>query len=113
MTRVKLTYDDFVHFPADGKRHELIDGEHCVTASPNTRHQTVLARVYLEIGGWLKAHPVGQAFFAPYDVVLTNIDVVEPDLLYFTNQRAADVITPLTTPLLAGLEIPLTALLAD
>ena len=35
---VKLTYDDFVHFPDDGKRHELIDGEHYVTPSPNTRH---------------------------------------------------------------------------
>ena len=32
---VKLTYDDFVHFPDDGKRHELIDGEHYVTPSPN------------------------------------------------------------------------------
>ena len=30
---LKLTYDDFVLFPDDGKRHELIDGEH-VTPSP-------------------------------------------------------------------------------
>ena len=28
---VKLTYDDFLLFPDDGKRHELIDGEHYVT----------------------------------------------------------------------------------
>ena len=39
--RVKLTYDDFVQFPDDGLRHELIDGEHYVTPSPNTKHQTV------------------------------------------------------------------------
>ena len=26
--RLKLTYDDFLLFPDDGKRHELIDGEH-------------------------------------------------------------------------------------
>jgi hypothetical protein len=32
--RVKLTYDDFVQFPDDGRRHELIDGEHYVTPSP-------------------------------------------------------------------------------
>jgi hypothetical protein len=38
---LKLTYDDFVLFPDDGKRHELIDGEHYVTPSPNTKHQTV------------------------------------------------------------------------
>ena len=36
---VKLTYDDFLLFPDDGKRHELIDGEHYVTPSPNTKHQ--------------------------------------------------------------------------
>ncbi len=35
---VKLTYDNFVHFPDDGKRHELIDREHYVTPSPNTKH---------------------------------------------------------------------------
>jgi hypothetical protein len=40
---VKLTYDDFVRFPEDGKRHELIDGEHHVTPSPNTRHQRISA----------------------------------------------------------------------
>lgn len=36
---VKLTYEDFVPFPDDGKRHELIDGEHYVTPSPSTKHQ--------------------------------------------------------------------------
>lgn len=35
---VKLTYDDFLLFPDDGMRHELIDGEHYVTASPNLHH---------------------------------------------------------------------------
>ena len=37
---LKLTYDDFVQFPDDGKWHELIGGSHYVTPSPNTRHQT-------------------------------------------------------------------------
>ena len=91
----KLTYDDFVLFPDDGKRHELIDGEHYLTPSPNTRHQRILAKLHLLIGGWLDTHRIGQALFAPYDIVLSDIDVVEPDLLYFSNQRAAEVITPM------------------
>jgi len=41
---VRLTYDDLVHFPDDGKRHELIDGEHYVTPSPNLKHHTATAR---------------------------------------------------------------------
>jgi hypothetical protein len=39
---VKFTYDDFLNFPDDGKRHEIIDGEHFVTPSPNTKHQRVV-----------------------------------------------------------------------
>jgi Uma2 family endonuclease len=92
---VKLTYDDFVHFPDDGKRHELIDGEHYVTPSPNTRHQRIVGNIYLLIGVWLESRPIGQMFLAPYDVVFSEFDVVEPDLLYLSNERAVEVITPL------------------
>jgi hypothetical protein len=102
---VKLTYDDFLLFPDDGRRHELIDGEHYVTPSPNTKHQTVSMTLSILIGGWLEAHAIGRVYHAPFDVVLSRFDVVEPDLLYMSNARAADV---LTTPLLPGLELPLT-----
>ena len=90
---MKLTYDDFVLFPDDGKRHELIDGEHYVTPSPNTKHQQVSLNLIVEIGGWLKEHPIGRVFHAPYDVVLTLFDVVDPDLIYLSNERAAEVMT--------------------
>jgi Uma2 family endonuclease len=91
---VKLTYDDFVLFPDDGKRHEIIDGEHYVTPSPNTKHQTVSANLHWLVRSWLEEHPVGRVFYAPYDVVFSDFDVVEPDLLYLSNERAAAVITP-------------------
>ena len=41
MSGVKLTYDDYVHFPEDGLRHELIDGEHFVTPTPIRKHQAI------------------------------------------------------------------------
>ena len=91
--RVKLTYDDFLLFPDDGKRHELIDGEHYVTPSPNIRHQTILGNLYFLIRTWLEQHPVGRAFMAPLDVVFTQFDVVEPDLLFVSKIRAADILT--------------------
>ena len=90
---VKLTYDDFVLFPDDGQRHELIDGEHYVTPSPNLKHQKILGSLHLAIGGWLENHPIGQAYLSPFDVVFTRFDVVEPDLLYLSNERAAAVLT--------------------
>jgi Uma2 family endonuclease len=90
---VKLTYDDFVLFPDDGKRHELIDGEHYVTPAPNLRHQKIVGRLHLVVGSWLEANPIGEMFLSPLDVVFTDFDVVEPDLLYVSNERAATVLT--------------------
>jgi Uma2 family endonuclease len=92
-TDVKLTYDDFLLFPDDGKRHELIDGEHYVTPSPNTRHQRALGRLHFMIAAWLEEHPAGEVFFAPFDVVFTRFDVVEPDLLYISHERAPGILT--------------------
>jgi Uma2 family endonuclease len=92
---VKLTYDDFVQFPDDGLRHELIDGEHYVTPSPNTKHQSVSINLTVLIGSWLERNPIGRLFHAPFDVVFSTYDVVEPDLLYLSNERASDALTPL------------------
>ena len=91
--RVKLTYDDFLLFPDDGRRHELIDGEHYVTPSPNMKHQVISGNLHFMIRSWLEQHPVGRIFYAPFDVVFTNFDVVEPDLLYMSHARAAQVLT--------------------
>ena len=90
---VKLTYDNFVLFPDDGNRHELIDGEHYVTPSPNTAHQRIVGRLHLALGRYLETHPIGELFLAPFDVVFSHFDVVEPDLLYITNERRQDVLT--------------------
>ena len=83
----KFTYDDFVNFPNDRKRHEIIDGEHYVTPSPNTKHQAVSVYLVSSIHIYLRQHPIGHVFSAPFDVVLSDLDVVEPDLLYISRER--------------------------
>ena len=86
----RLTYDDFLLFPDDGRRHEIIDGEHYVTPSPNLRHQRLVGRLHLSIGNYLATHPgAGQVFLAPLDVVLSYHDVVEPDLLFVAGDQSA------------------------
>src|SRR5262245_59628273 len=89
--RVKLTYDDFVQCPDDGKRHELIDGEHYATPSPARKHQAIAWNLTVLIGNHLRAHPVGRAFAAPFDVVFSEFDVVEPDLLFISSARQEDI----------------------
>jgi Uma2 family endonuclease len=89
---VKFTYDDLANFPADGKRHEIIDGEHYVTPSPNTKHQAVSGNLFASLYTYLKQQPIGHVFTAPFDVVFSDLDVVEPDLLYVSRERL-DVLT--------------------
>jgi Uma2 family endonuclease len=89
---LKFTYDDYLLFPDDGKRHEVIDGEHYVTPTPNIRHQEIAGRLHFLVTAWLHEHPVGRIFFAPLAVIFSRIDVVEPDLLYVSNDRAAELL---------------------
>ncbi len=90
----RLTYDDFLLFPDDGKRHEIIDGVHYVTPSPNLRHQTLALRLALRLGSFLETHPeIGRLYFAPLDVVLSYHDVVEPDLLFVGGDQT-EILTP-------------------
>ncbi|MEA2166506.1 MAG: hypothetical protein QOK37_4633 [Thermoanaerobaculia bacterium] len=91
-TSTKMTYEDLLLLPEDGLRHEIIDGEHCVNASPIARHQRVSYRLILAIGNYLEEHAVGELFHAPFDIVFSRFDVVEPDLLYVSNERR-DIVT--------------------
>jgi Uma2 family endonuclease len=86
-TSTKMTYEDLLLLPEDGLRHEIIDGEHYVNASPITKHQRVSYRLILAIGVYLDEHPVGILFHAPFDVVFSRYDVVEPDLIFISNER--------------------------
>jgi Uma2 family endonuclease len=89
---VKLTYDDFVLFPDDGMRHELIDGEHYVTPAPNIRHQQTSMNLTFLIEASLRKNRIGKLFYASCDIVISQFDVVEPDLLYMSNERAASIL---------------------
>jgi len=85
--RRKLTYEDYLHLPDDGRRHEILDGEHYVTAAPYPRHQAILGDLYFSIQAFLRKNRLGRVFFAPVDVLLGQHDIVQPDLLYISNER--------------------------
>jgi Uma2 family endonuclease len=88
---IKVRYSDLLALPEDRKRHELIDGEHHVSASPTSRHQDVLRNLVLAICGFVIPRRLGKVLFAPFDVFLSEHDVVVPDLLYVKCERLAIV----------------------
>lgn len=83
----KLTYDDLLAMPDDGLRHEIIDGVLYVSPSPGTPHQFTVGKLHQALANYLDEHPVGEVYLAPFDVVFTQYDVVEPDLLFVRAER--------------------------
>jgi Uma2 family endonuclease len=89
-----LTYADLASFPDDGKRRELLDGELIVSPSPRVRHQEIVGRLLLLIGNHVAEHGGGRVYVALLDVVLSDINVLEPDLL-FVSQSQLEILTEL------------------
>lgn len=105
----KLTYADYAKIPADAFRHEIVEGEEFMTPAPNPDHQTAV----LNVGGMLRNHAhvagLGRVFVAPTDVVLSDHDVVQPDVLFIARDRigiigpkniqgAPDLVVEVTSP---------------
>lgn len=85
----KFTLQHYMNFPDDGLRHEIIDGEHYVSAMPILRHQLIAMRIIETFVFYLRDRPLGKLFPAPLAVILSDNDVVEPDLMFISNERAS------------------------
>jgi Uma2 family endonuclease len=84
--RPRVSYTDLCQQPEDGRRYEIYDGEVFVVPSPLPLHQIVAMNIY----DWLRYHPRTQRGFvaaAPLDIVFTEYNVVQPDVLYFEPER--------------------------
>lgn len=91
MTSVKvvLTYQDYAALPNDGKRYEILDGELNVSPAPGRRHQAVLLRLAVALHAHVTARGLGEVYIAPFDVILAETTIVQPDLIFVANDRLA------------------------
>ena len=88
-TRVILTYADYAAIPAEGRRYELHDGELSVTPAPVPDHQEITGNLYSILRPHVTAHRLGKLFFAPIDCVLSEVTIVQPDLVFLDTLRLA------------------------
>ena len=89
--RAGLTYADYVALPDDGRRYEILAGELAVTPAPGRRHQEVVGELFSVLHGHVKAHRLGQVFVSPFDVILDDTTIVQPDIVYVAIDRLAIV----------------------
>lgn len=85
----QYTYQDYLLFPEDGNRHEIIGGEHYVSPAPKRRHQITVGNFYYHLRSYLDQHLLGQILLSPFDVILSDWDVVQPDLLFISRERSS------------------------
>jgi Uma2 family endonuclease len=84
--RPRVSFADLERAPEDGRRYELYDGEVLVVPSPLPYHQVVA----LNIVELLRRHTAtrgGVTLAAPLDIVFSEYDVVQPDVVFFTARR--------------------------
>lgn len=86
VTTLMLTYRDYANIEGS-KRYEILDGELILAPSPNMTHHEVVANLETSLS------TLGRVYFAPTDVVFTDSDVLQPDVLFITKERQ-DIRTP-------------------
>jgi Uma2 family endonuclease len=87
----KLTAADWVRFPDDGLRYEILGGELHVSPPPTTGHQRISGHLYAHLREHLSAAERGEVFYAPTGVRLSDHDVAEPDLVVVLAEHAGRV----------------------
>ena len=85
--KIKFTIKDYMSLP-HGKRYQLLGGELIVAPSPTSKHQSILFRLARAMHDTVDSNQAGRVWVAPLDVVLSDYDVVQPDILFVSNTRA-------------------------
>lgn len=85
--KTKLSYQDYQNLPEDGNRYELINGELIMVAAPLTIHQIVSANIVFELQTYVKKTKSGIVLTSPIDVVLSEHNILQPDIVFIRNER--------------------------
>ncbi|MEW6743212.1 MAG: Uma2 family endonuclease [Planctomycetota bacterium] len=91
--RIKLTYAEYRLFPQDGRRHEIIDGDHYVNPAPDLYHQAISRRIQFQLYQQIEEPQLGEVINAPADLQLSETDIVQPDLMVVLRHRR-QIMTP-------------------
>src|SRR6266550_3293625 len=88
---IKLTYEDYVDLPDDGRRYEILDGDLEVSPAPAPKHQAVSGNLFSILHGHVQERGLGSVYYAPIDVLLADTSIVQPDLVFIDAARASIV----------------------
>ena len=90
--RKHWTWDDYARLPDDGRRYEVIEGALVVMTGPSYEHQFTVAEIHAVLRAWAAAGPGGDVLFAPLDVELAHDIVLQPDVIWISPDRIAQIV---------------------
>jgi Uma2 family endonuclease len=85
---LRYTYEDYARLP-DDRRYEVIDGQLYLTPAPTPYHQIVSRRIQRFLEDHVEKEKLGIVIQAPCDVVLSQFDVLQPDIFFISTGRLA------------------------
>ncbi len=80
MPALKLTWNDYLRLPDDGRRYEILDGDVVVSPSAGSPHQGIQAALSCQLFLRIQRRGLGRVF-GDLDCELLAHDIVRPDLL--------------------------------
>ncbi|HEY3132123.1 MAG TPA: Uma2 family endonuclease [Acidobacteriota bacterium] len=89
---VPFTYDDYASLPQDRFIHQIIDGEHFMNPSPIPYHQDISRNLQRILVEFVERNDLGKIYDAPIDVVLSDTNVVVPDLIFISRARTSIIL---------------------
>lgn len=88
-TDIKLTYEDYRNAPeSERERYELVEGGIVMVPSPNEYHQRIVRNLGLILHQYITQHDLGSLYWAPFDVILSEDTVLQPDILFVGNEQS-------------------------
>jgi Uma2 family endonuclease len=82
------TYEDYCSLSEDDLTiYEIIEGELFMAPAPNIKHQRVLRNLFRIMDRYVLEKALGEILFAPCDVVFSEINVLQPDILFISKEN--------------------------
>jgi len=84
------TYRDYLELK-DEKRYEVINGELIMVPAPSYGHQKSSSNLVRILDHYVYNNKLGEILFAPFDVILDDNTIVQPDILFISKENLENI----------------------
>jgi Uma2 family endonuclease len=91
--RAHMTWHEYQQLPEDRNRYEVLEGLLMMSPAPGRRHQHVVRKLIFLLELWrMENSPSSELLPAPFDVVLSDDIILQPDLVYVSEDNLSLIV---------------------